>query len=51
MTVSNIGSLTGFVNFVIQGKVPVSARPFFFGAKLTCLGKKDGGVMPIVCST
>ena len=42
-----IGSLTEFVNLVICGKVPVSARPSFFGASLTCLGKKDGGIRPI----
>ena len=40
-------SLTEFINLVIQGKVPLCARPFFFGATLTGLSKKDGGVRPI----
>ena len=44
---SLIESLTNFVNFVIGGDVPVGARPFFFGATLTALNKKDGGVRPI----
>ena len=42
-----ITSLTVFVNLVICGKVPISVRPFFFGATLTCLGKKNGGVRPL----
>ena len=42
-----ITSLTEFVNLVICRKVPKSVRPFFFGATLTCLGKKDGGIRPI----
>ena len=42
-----IGSLTEFVNLVICGKVPESAHPFFFGASLACLGKKDRGIRPI----
>ena len=40
-------SLTEFINLIIQGKAPLCARPFFFGATLTGLGKKDGGVRPI----
>jgi hypothetical protein len=40
-------SLTEFINLIIQGKVPQCARPFFFGATLTGLSKKDGGVRPI----
>ena len=40
-------SLTEFINLIIQGKVPQRARPFFFGATLTGLSKKDGGVRPI----
>ena len=42
-----ITSLTVFVNLVICGKVFISVRPFFFGATLTCLGKKNGGIRPI----
>ena len=39
--------LTAFVNHVIEGRTPPSIRPFFFGANLTALQKKDGGVRPI----
>ena len=42
-----LDSLTEFVNLVICGKVPVNTHPFFFGATLTGLGKKGGGVRPI----
>ena len=35
------------MNFVIGVCVLVGARPFFFGATLTTLNKKDGGVRPI----
>ena len=31
----------------MEGKVPVGLRPFFFGAKLIRLRKKDGGIRPI----
>ena len=31
----------------MEGKVPVGLRPFFFGAKLIGLRKKDGGIPPI----
>ncbi len=31
----------------MEGKVPLSVRPIFFGANLFALGKKDGGVRPI----
>ena len=40
-------SLTKFVNLVLEGGVPVFARPVFFGASLCALGKKDGGIRPI----
>jgi hypothetical protein len=40
-------SLTEFVNLIILGKVPEYACPFFFGATLTGLHKKSGGVRPI----
>ena len=39
--------LTLFIKLVLEGDVPVSARPYFFGANLVALGKKDGGVRPI----
>ena len=32
---------------VLQGKTPTSIRPFFFGASLTALTKKEGGIRPI----
>ena len=40
-------SLTAFTNLVLAGDIPVETRPFFFGASLTALNKKDGGVRPI----
>ena len=39
--------LTSVLNIVLEGKIPVGLRPFFFGAKLIGLRKKDGGVRPI----
>ena len=42
-----ISSLTSFVNFVFAGNVPPCAQPFFFGATLVGLNKKDGGVRSI----
>ena len=39
--------LTSVLNIVFEGKIPVALRPFFFGAKLIGLQKKDGGVRPI----
>ncbi|PXF39673.1 hypothetical protein BWQ96_10627 [Gracilariopsis chorda] len=40
-------TLTGFVNLILRGDVPEFARPVFYGATLSALGKKDGGVRPI----
>ena len=40
-------SLTKFINMIIAGKVPLNARPFFFGASLIGLNKSDGGIRPI----
>ena len=42
-----VQSLTAFVNFVVNGGVLESARPYFFGASLVALSKADGGVRPI----
>ena len=42
-----ISALAQFVALVLQGKTPPSIRPFFFGASLTALTKKEGGVRPI----
>ena len=36
-----------FLNFALSGVVLESVRPFFFGAKLVALKKKDGGIRPI----
>ena len=40
-------ALTSFCNFALAGKVTEEIRPFFFGASLLALRKKDGGVRPI----
>ena len=42
-----IRSLTCFTNKVLEGKVPPSVQPIFFGATLIALQKKEGGVRPI----
>ena len=42
-----ISALSRFVTVVLQGKTPTSIRPFFFGASLTALTKKEGGIRPI----
>ena len=42
-----LSALTSLVNLILQGKIPRTVRPFFFGANLTALTKKDGGVRPI----
>ena len=44
---SLITSLTTFINKVVSGNGPISARPFFFGADLIGLNKPDGGIRPI----
>ena len=44
---SLISALARFVTLVLGGKTPTSIRPMFFGASLTALAKKDGGVRPI----
>ena len=40
-------ALTSFVKLVLEGRIPSSITPYFFGANLTALQKKDGGVRPI----
>ena len=40
-------SPTTFTNLVLAGDIPVETRPFLFGASLTALNKKNGGVRPI----
>jgi hypothetical protein len=42
-----MSALTSFVNLVADSRVPPFARPFFFGASLIGLNKRDGGVRPI----
>ena len=37
-----ISALSRFVTVVLQDKVPMSIHPFFFGASLTALTKKEG---------
>ena len=39
--------LTSVINIILEGKLTVGLRPFFFGAKLIGLNKDDGGVRPI----
>ena len=42
-----ISALSRFVTVVLEGKVPMSIRPFLFGASLMALTKKEGGIRPI----
>ena len=39
--------LTEFTNLCLSGRVPMTVRPVFCGAKLCALSKKDGGIRPI----
>ncbi|KAJ9445886.1 Retrotransposable element SLACS 132 kDa protein [Diplonema papillatum] len=41
--------LAAAVGCLAVGKMAESARPFWYGAKLVALGKKDGGLRPIAC--
>ena len=40
-------ALVFFTELVLNGNTPVSIRPYFFGAKLIALEKKEGTVLPI----
>ena len=40
-------NLTSFVQLVLEGRTPQSIQPFFFGANLTAIQKKGGGIRPI----
>ena len=42
-----IKALTSLVNLALRGEIPPSARTTFYGASLTALRKKDGGIRPI----
>ena len=44
----SLEALTSFVNMVLGGNTLPEVCPFFFGANLIALEKKDGGVRPIV---
>ena len=44
---NNIYALASFLSLVLSGRTPLSIRPYFFGANLFALEKKDGGVRPI----
>ena len=44
---SFLDSLVSLCSLVLEGGVPAAVRPFFFGASLVALEKKDGGVRPI----
>ncbi len=43
-------SLASFVNFVAKGNTPSWIRHCFFGASLSALKKKNGGIRPIAVS-
>ena len=43
-------ALAVFANHVLSGNVPLAGQPFFFGATLIPLQKKEGGVRPIAVS-
>ena len=38
-----LSALVSFLSLVLSGRTPLSIRPFFFGANLFTLEKKDGG--------
>ena len=40
-------ALSSFISHVLNGNIPVSIRPVFFGARLVALTKRNGGVRPI----
>ena len=42
-----ISSLTGFVNLLLAGNLPLPVREIIFGGRLIALQKKDGGNPPI----
>ncbi|KAK8720595.1 hypothetical protein OTU49_013221 [Cherax quadricarinatus] len=42
-----LSEITRFVNNSLAGLIPDEIRPFFFGATLCALKKKDGGIRPI----
>ena len=40
-------ALTPFTNLILRGGTPHFAHPYFFGASLIALNKKDSGIRPI----
>ena len=42
-----LNAMAKFLNLLAAGRIPPTARAFFFGARLIALGKKGGGVRPI----
>ncbi len=42
-----LSTLTAFLQKLINGELPANISPFFFGAILIALKKKDGGTRPI----
>jgi hypothetical protein len=44
---SFLASLSAFVSLVLKGETPAEIRPLFFGARLTAINKKGGGIRPI----
>ena len=42
-----LSDLAKFCTFILNGRLPDAVRPLFFGANLTALRKKDGGIRPI----
>jgi len=44
-----VDGLCHAASLLAAGAVPAEAAPYFFGAKLSALRKKDGGVRPIAC--
>ena len=43
-------ALISFIELVLEGRTPPSIMPYFFGANLTALQKKNGGIRPIAVS-
>ena len=44
---SLLRSLVGLSTLILEGRIPLPIRPLFFGANLTALTKKSGGIRPI----
>ena len=42
-----LSALASFLSLVLSGRTPLTIRPYFFGANLCALEKKDVGVRPI----